>query len=194
MDEKPVHWPESVCTATRVWQRIGGPSDSPTAANDGEATAPEPEEKYVSPLFGSYDFTREPGYDTKAFEYWQAAARAATGREQELLYLLMSECLIQSNEDGSPGGYWLFPQGVEDLGDTPPGPDLSHPAYGTLRRIAWRYRNERNDYRHALLDAAMQNVAERVKARPGVMAADVDRVSQCLKADRCGCDRCRYGL
>jgi len=183
MDKRAVEWPESACTAPRVWQRIGGADDSPEAAND--VAAPEPPDPYP--------FMREPGYDTKAYEHWQAAARAATGAEQAGLYLLMSECILQVKDDGSPLAYWCFPRGVEDQGDTPPGPNLSHPAYGTLRRIAWRYRNERDDHRQALLDIAMQQVADRVKARAGVVAADVDRVTECLKADRCGCDRCRYG-
>jgi len=191
MDTKPIRWPESECTAVRVWERAGHSGASPVAAN--EIGAPEPEISYVSKLFGSYDFMLEPGYDTKAYAHWQAAAMAATGDEKKILHLLMSECTLQVNEDGSPLGYWCFRQGVEDLGDTPPGRDLSHPAYGTLRRIAWRYRAEREDVLRALLDIAMREVADRIKVRPGVLAADVDRVMECLKADRCGCERCRYG-
>ena len=187
MQEKLVHWPESACTAARVWERIGGPDGPPEAANDVTALEPVPE--YVTP----YPFMLEPGYDTNAFAHWEAAAMAATGADKARLYLFMSECTPQVNEDGSTAAYWCFPQGVEDLGDTPPGVDLSHPAYGTLRRIAWRYRSERNEDRSIRLDVAMQQVADRVKARAGVLAADVDRVMQCLKADRCGCDRCRYG-
>ena len=183
MDENPVQWPASECTAARVWQRIGGAEESPEAAND--IAVPEPPDPYP--------FMREPGYDTKAFAYWQAAARAATGTDKEKIHLLMGECIPQFDDTGTPVAYWCFPQGVEDEGDTPPGPNLSHDAYGTLRRIAWRYRNERDDHRQALLDIAMQQVADRVKARAGVVAADVDRVTECLKADRCGCDRCRYG-
>jgi hypothetical protein len=95
--------------------------------------------------------------------------------------------------EGPSRGALLGHTGIEGQGDTP-GRVFGHEAYAALRRLAWRYRAERNDYASAQLDVAMQVVADRVKARPGVVAADVDRVVQCLKADRCGCDRCRYGV
>jgi len=83
--------------------------------------------------------------------------------------------------------------GAEKLGSTP-GKDFAHEAYRVLRHLAWKYRAARSDADLLRLENALALVASWVKERPGVNPDDVDRVLECLKADRCGCDRCRYGV
>jgi hypothetical protein len=83
--------------------------------------------------------------------------------------------------------------GVEQLGSIP-GKDFTHEAYRVLRHIAWKYRAARSDSDLLRFNEAMSAVAGRLKRRPSVNPDDVDRVIECLIADRCGCDRCRYGV
>ncbi|MFH1043929.1 MAG: hypothetical protein V1796_02460, partial [Pseudomonadota bacterium] len=59
---------------------------------------------------------------------------------------------------------------------------------------AWCSRMARNEELADLLRGSMGIIGDRVKKRLGVDSAEVDRVIECLKADRCGCDRCRYGV
>ncbi len=106
-------------------------------------------------------------------------------------FMLLEFSMLADVELGQ--ALFLGQSGTEYLGESP-GRVFGHEAYGALRRIAWKYRAARNDEASARLDVAMQVIGDRVKARPGVVAADVDRVIECLKADRCGCERCRYGV
>ena len=99
----------------------------------------------------------------------------------------------RSVEQSGPGGWFLFKTGAEDRGDTP-GADFGHEAYTRLRQFAWRYRNSRSENSEMDSVVAMGMIAGWLKERPGVKAEDVDRVIECLKADRCGCPRCRYGV
>ena len=113
--------------------------------------------------------------------------------DKDIWRLLDLEFSRNSGEFLTNGGWFLPQNGVEDQGDTP-GVNFGHDAYTRLRQFAWRYRNARNDELCVHLEVAMETIAKWIKARPGVKPEDVDHVMACLMANRCGCERCRYGM
>lgn len=72
-----------------------------------------------------------------------------------------------------------------------PAQNFCHPAYRTLRRIAWMYRAERNGEQSEQLAVAMRAVADYLKKNSGALPEHVEQVAKCLTMERCGCSLCR---